>query len=118
MAAPSPTMLSFATAAVAAPGTSVAPSAGVPDNCHSILVTNPSTTETGLVGQGTPGAALVAGTNAQRVGPDRTLTLGVGTDRSRGRVDQAIQAGSGLIFDATAALTLEITYECLVGTSG
>lgn len=120
-----PTPLTTARAIVVAPGTSVVAvqaggvtAAPVPDNCYTVLVTNPSTTATGLVGIGTPGTALVAGTNAQRVPSGSTLTLGIGTRQRRGTMDEAVLANSGLIYDASAAITLEITYLSLVGDPG
>ena len=65
----------------------------VPDNCYTILVTNPSTTVVGLVGIGTAPAPLTAGINAQRVPPSTTLTLGIGTVQRRGFMNQSTVAG-------------------------
>jgi hypothetical protein len=116
--------LTFARAVVAASGTSVVAtnggSAPVPDNCHTILVTNPSTTIVLLVGMGVAPAALTAGVNAQRVPPGATLTLGVGIRGSmRGAMDESTDSGSGLIFDSIGgAVTGEITYENIVGGGG
>jgi hypothetical protein len=109
--------IAFTTAAVAAPGTSVSPGTAVPDNCHTVLVTNPSTTVVGLVGIGTAPTALTAGINAQRVPPGATLTLGIGTAQRRGFMNQATVAGSGLIYDSIGgAVTLEITYLSQIGS--
>lgn len=117
------TPITFARGIVAASGTSVvavdgaAVAAPVPDNCYTILVTNPSTTVVGLVGIGTAPTALTAGINAQRVPPSTTLTLGIGTAQRRGFMNQATVAGSGLIFDSIGgAVTLEITYLNQIGT--
>lgn len=117
--------ITFARGIVAVAGTSVQPVAAdgatpapVPDNCYSILITNPSTTVVGLVGIGAPPTSLTAGVNAQRVPPSSTVTLGVGTRFRRGIIDQTQVAGSGLIFDASAALTLEVTYLNLMGSPG
>lgn len=108
--------LTFARAVVAAPGTSViARGAGdvaapVPDNCHTVLVTNTSTLSDAYVGTGVAGAALTAGIGAALIPAGATLTLGIGPRAVRGSMDQAEQAGSGLIFDGAAALTLVVTY--------
>lgn len=105
--------ITFTRAVVAASGTSVGPSAAVPDNCHTILVTNPSSTIVVLVGIAVPPAALTAGVNAQRVPPGMTLTLAVGSipQGMRGPIDQAQSAGSGLAFDSIGgAVTPEVTY--------
>ena len=83
----------------------------MPDNCHTILVTNPSTTIVGLVGLVAPPAALTAGLNAQRVPPSSTVTLAVGTMKDRGPIDQAQLAARGLAFDSIGgALTMECTF--------
>ena len=96
--------VTFTTAVVAAPGTSVAVAAQPPDNCHTILVTNPSSTLTVLVGFATAPAALTAGSNAQRVGPGLTLTLALGTSAVRGFI-------ANLVCDAIGgAVTPEVTY--------
>ena len=42
-------------AAVAAAGTSVAPGAVIPDNCHTIIFLNRSAAQIILIGQGAPG---------------------------------------------------------------
>lgn len=107
--------LAFTVAAVAAPGTSVSPGTAVPDNCHTVLITNPSAAAVvGWVGQGAPGGALGAGT-AQRIPAGTTLSLAIGLSSDRGLFDPA--ASRGLIFDASGALTLEVTYLCTFGTS-
>lgn len=89
------------------------PAAPVPDNCHTILVTNPSATIVVLAGIAVPPAALTAGVNAQRVAPGATVTLGMGSMSAgvRGPMDQAQVAGSGLAFDSIGgAVTPEVTY--------
>lgn len=90
----------------------------VPDNCHTILVTNPDVAKVGLVGVATAPAALTAGINAQRVPPGTTLTLSVGPIQIRGPLNEAALAGSGLVYDFIGAggLTLEITYVCSLNT--
>ncbi len=94
----------------------VTPAVAVPDNCHTVLITNHSATLVGVVARGTAGGALVPGTSGQRIPPSTTLTLALGTRAVRGILDQAAQAGSGLIFDAVGgALTLEVTYLNQIG---
>lgn len=116
--------LTFAQAVVAASGTSVIATNGgaapVPDNCHTILVTNPSTTVVLLVGVGTAPAALTAGINAQRVPPGATLTLAVGIrGNMRGAMDESVLTGTGLVYDSIGgAVTGEITYENIIGGGG
>lgn len=117
--ASTPVPMTFAQGIVLASGTSVGPTgtggaaAPVPDNCHTVMVTNPDTTGalTGLVGIGTAGGALTAGTTAQRIPSGTTRVLELGPVGNRAIMDQAQVAGSGLIFDSIGgALTLEITY--------
>lgn len=115
----SSTWTTFASAAVAAPGTSVAPSLAVPDNCHTILVFNTALALTGLIGRAIPPAALVAGTNAIRIPPLTMFTLAVQTFFYRGPIDQAQLAGSGLAFDAIGgAITFDVQYLCTLGRVG
>lgn len=105
--------VAFATAIVAVPGTSVAPSLSIPENCHTILITNSSAANTGLVGIATAPASLTAGVNAQIVQAGSTLTLAIGTASTRGFM---LAAGSSFVYDASAAMTLTITYLCALGT--
>lgn len=111
--------LSFATAAVSSPGTSVAPSAPVPDNCHTILIYNPDGAQDVYVGIGAPGGAIdPASATAVLVKPQERLTLSLGTQRYRGILDQSVAAGSGLIFDASGGTpTVQITYLNALGVA-
>jgi hypothetical protein len=100
---------------VVVPGTSVAATVAVPDNCHTVRVHNPSGTNAILVGIGVPGVALVAGTNAEIcvAGGDIYLPIGTysGAETSRGPMDQAQVAGSGLVYDCGAVIAgISITY--------
>lgn len=114
----STTAIRFASAAVAAPGTSVGPSLAVPDNCHTIIIRNTHATLLGLVGIAAPPAALTEGTNAAGLPAGLGLTWDVGLLRERGVLDQAATAGSGLAFDAVGgAVTFGITYLCSVGNT-
>lgn len=110
--------LAFASAAAAVPGTSVAASTPVPDNCHTILIRVPTGGGNVLWGQGTAGStALVDGTNAQTILAGQTLTLGIGTKADRGSLD-GVAPNEGLIFDlppAGAAVTVSLAYLCWLG---
>lgn len=116
--------LAFARGIVLASGTSVVAVNGtpaafpVPDNCTTILVTNPNAAAiVGLVGIATAPAALTAGVNAQRIPPGTTLTLSIGTIANRGSMDPAAVTGGGLVYDSIGgAVTLEITYICQIGS--
>ena len=97
--------MTFALATVAASGTSVAPSAPVPDNCHTVLVYNPSTTVTVLVGIATAPAPLTAGTNATPVPPGAQITLGVGAFSARGTLDLVFDSVGGAVSPVLTYLT-------------
>ena len=101
--------LTYAQGVVAASGTSVALTAQPSDNTHTILVTNPSATIVGLIGQATAPAPLTAGLNAQRVAPGSTVTLGIGTISDRGAITDMVADSIG------GAVTLEVTYENKIG---
>lgn len=109
--------LTHALATVAQPGVSVVPTRPVPDNCHTILVSNPSdATNDGVVGQGSPGGALVPGDSGRRVEPGMTVVLALGTTANRGVMNQDVRAGSGLVYDGVGgSVTLEISYVSVVG---
>lgn len=108
--------VTFTSAVVAAAGTSVAPGTAVPDNCHTILILNTSTTLTGLVGIATAPAALTAGTNATQLPPLGSITMAVLTSDERGPMDETTLTGSGLAFDAIGgAITFNVTYLSRVG---
>lgn len=102
--------ITWATATVVAAGTSVSPSAPVPDNCFLVRVRNPSNAQTLLVGIGAPPGALTAGVNATAVPPNSIMDFPIGPLTRRGIVDQTQVAGSGLRFDATGAVVGEVTY--------
>lgn len=93
-----PTTFGSLTALAAA--TSTAPSAPIPDNCHTIILVNKSTTtgEDILYGIGTPGVTLVEGTTGERLAAGDKITLGIGTIRERGVMDNGTLAGSGYVY--------------------
>lgn len=107
---------------VAFVGTSVGPTsqgvaAPVPDNCHTIIVVNPSLLLTLLVGIAVPGGALTRGVNCISISPLASITLSVQTFRFRFAMDQAQVAGSGLAFDAVGgAITGEVAYVNTLGS--
>lgn len=108
----------YALATVAAPGTSVAPSLAVPDNCHAYVLRNTGANPA-LCGTGVPGVALTGGVDAITLAAGGSLSIPLGDISVRGPMDQSQLAGSGLIFDATGGgTTVEILYMCTVGASG
>jgi hypothetical protein len=111
--------LTFASASPAVPGTSVAPSVAVPDNCHTIIIVVPTGGGSVLYGQGVAGTtALTLGTNSAPIAAGQSLTLAVGTMADRGTLD-GVAPNEGLIFDlppAGAAVIVSLTYLCWQGT--
>jgi hypothetical protein len=95
----------------------VVPSASVPDNCHTVIVYNPSGATPGLVGRNASGTPLVAGVNAVSIPAGASLTLALGTIAQRGTMDPAVFGGSGLVYGTTGAvaLPLQIAYLCSFG---
>jgi hypothetical protein len=110
--------LTFTSAAPAVVGTSVSPGTAVPDNCKSIVILNTSAAVAGLVGIASPGAGtLVEGPTGTRIPAGSSITLNVGTSESRGIMDEAQVAGSGLVFATLgAAITFDVTYVNALGT--
>lgn len=108
--------MTHTTITVAVPGVSVGPATAVPDNCHTILITNPDLVNAAFVTVGTPGGALTAAT-AKRIPAGLELSLPLGDRYLRGIMDQGTVAGSGLIGDAAAAMVLEVTYLNYIGAS-
>ena len=91
-------------------GTSAALPVDVPDNCHTIMVTNLSSTDTILVQQGTAGGALAAASSlVVPTSGSASVVCGVLSERP---ID--INAGtSQLIFDSTpGAVAVYVTYVC------
>lgn len=95
--------ISFSRVTVNTPGTSVLFPTQPPDNCDTLLVTNPSATETVYVGFVTVPEALVPGVNSQRVFPLSVLTLGIGSVPQRDTI-------TNLAVDATGTVTPEVSY--------
>ena len=102
--------------ASAANTTAVAPTVPVPDNCHTVVVYNPTATDA-FVGRAAVGAALVEGTNATRLPSKSSITLAVGTLSQRGPMDEAVLVGSGLVYSSSivGATAVDITYLCALG---
>ena len=98
------------TIAIAAPGTSVAPTLDVPDNCNEIVMLNLDSTETVYVGLGTPGGAVAPGSALFHLipglAPGFVWTIGV-LDTRPGTVTDAAKK---LVFDATGACNVRVTY--------
>ena len=112
--------VSFALATVAVSGTSVAPSATIPDNCRTIIIFNRGT-GAALFGRAAPGAGtLTEGTNAARIPDQGSISLEVGTLATRGSMVEATIAGSGLVYDGVGGTTpvLDITYINVLSPQG
>ena len=104
----STTTIQSTSASVAAAGTSVAPVAVVPLNCHTILIYNRDAANTLYVAEGAAGGAINP-LLAMVIAPGGSVTIGCGP-RSK-RPTQA--ADMPLAFDASAAPTVaSITYIC------
>ena len=91
-------------------GTSAALPADVPDNCHTILITNLSAVDTILVQQGTAGGALAAASSlVVPTNGSASVVCGVLSERP---ID-INGATSQLIFDSTPGATaVNVTYVC------
>jgi hypothetical protein len=96
-------LIEATSASVTSPGTSVAPTITPKDNTHTLVILNPSTTATVLVGFGTAGAALPQASSVN-VLPNTSLSLSIGT------LSQRASAGTDIIFDGTGAVDVRIFY--------
>lgn len=104
------------TSAAAVAGSSVAPTTAIPDNCHTIILLNVSTTIPVLFGQAAAGAALVEGTTGTRLPASGAISLAVGTIKQRGIMDPAIAPNNGLVYTGIGgAANIDITYLCGFG---
>jgi hypothetical protein len=90
----------YAIATVVAPGTAVAPSVALPDNCLEVLIRNPGP-GLALAGISAVGAALAEGVDATGIPAGTSATLDVGIQQ---------MVGTDLVYDATAAGVVYITY--------
>ena len=91
-------LIDATTAAVATAGTSVAPATVPPDNCHTMVVLNESTSNTLLINFGSSGGALSQDTSVN-VLPQTSLSLAIGS------LSQRAASGANVIFDATGNST-------------
>ena len=99
------------TSAAPATNAGVNPAIPIPDNCHTVVVLNPSAADSVLVGEAAAGTLLVAGTNAMSIPPGASLSLAIGTLSQRGPMDPVVAPGKGLIYGTTgAALTAQVLY--------
>ena len=98
------------------------PGVGGPDNCHTVMILNASTTQSVLWGVGAPGGAITPGTNGMTLLPASGQTLAVQTLPHRSLLDQAQIAASGLIFDVPGGgvvpQVIQISYLCTLGEAG
>lgn len=107
--------ITSALATVLVPGTSVAPSSPVPDNCTGLALVNTGLNPA-LFGIGVPGVPLTEGLNASRLAVGASLSLPLGDLFARGIMDEDQLAGSGLVFDALVGATaVGITYLNSIG---
>lgn len=107
----------YAGAVVAVAGTAVAPSTPIPDNCKQVVVLNLGPVDA-LFGIAAPGVgALIERVNAARIPAGGSISLGIGTIKERGIMDQAVTAGSGYVYDGVGGTpTLDLTYVNVLGT--
>jgi hypothetical protein len=105
----------FANAASASTA-AVAPTVVIPDNCHTVVLYNPTLVDA-FVGRASVGTPLVEGTNSTRLPSKSSLTLAIGTLAQRGVMDEALLAGSGLVYSSSGlvATSVDITYVCSLG---
>jgi len=103
----------YAIGSVAAPGTSVPPTFQPPDNCHTIIVQNPSKLVDGYVSALVAAPApLTPGINATRVPAGGSATLAPGPLKNRGPLTLSCDQAAG------APVALEFTYINLIGSEG
>ena len=103
-------------AVVAAAGTSVVPAVAIPENCHTVVIQNVGAA-VGLFGIAGPGGALVERVSACRLPVGASVTLGIGPASSRGVMDQAQVASSGLVYDSLFdGTTFDIIYLTAAGS--
>jgi hypothetical protein len=103
---------------VALPATSVAAVSGdapTPDNCHTLILLNTSTTDAVLFGFGAPGVALVEGTTGSRLPAGSAISLAIGTLTMRGDMTGATKQVLATSLGA-GAVTVDITYVCQTGS--
>ena len=92
------------TATVGSAGTSVAPAAALPDNCHTVIIFNSDSANTIYVQAANAGGALAADSSVH-VPPNSSLNLALGTKSQRvGAYD--------LVYDCSAGTNVKarITY--------
>lgn len=99
--------ITHASAVVATPGTSVGPSAAIPDNCEEVIVYNSHGAASLYVGIATAGGALTPGSTATLIPAGASFTFEIGNIKQRGNM---AAAATGFVYDGTAALTAYITY--------
>lgn len=102
--------------ATAATTTAVAPTVVIPDNCHTVVLFNPTATDA-FIGRAAVGAVLAEGANATRLPGTSSLTLAIGTLAQRGVMDEVLLSGSGLVYSSSimGATSVDITYLCSLG---
>ena len=108
----------YASDKIVAPAGAAAQSSGgngTPDNCHTLILLNTSTTDAVLFGFGTAGPALVEGTTGSRLPAGSAISLAIGTITSRGDMTGAAKQVLATSLGA-GAITVDITYVCQTGS--
>ena len=105
------------TTAVCPNNAGVSPVVPVPDNCHTIIVVNPTGNADVLMAQEAPGTVLTQPGNATRVPGGTSLTLEVGTISDRGTLSYSVPLGTtGFVYASGAGgVTCTIMYLCTFG---
>jgi len=96
----------------------VAPLVNVPDNCHTVIVLNPTGNPDVLMAQEVPGTALAQPGNATRIAAGSSLTLSIGTQAARGNLKYDVPTGTtGFVYGSGSgqAVTPTIMYICSYG---
>lgn len=98
-------------ATIASAGTSVAPATAIPDNCHTMILLNRSSSATILVAAGSAGGTIADnGSQLATIPASASLTLAVGVLATR------VTSLENLIFDSSSgAANVDITYLCTSG---
>ena len=86
-----------------------------PDNCHTLILLNTSTTDAVLFGFGVAGPTLVEGVTGSRIPAGSAVSLAIGTIAARGNMS----LGTGDIVATSLGagnITIDITYVCQSGS--
>tara|TARA_B100001287_G_scaffold274829_1_gene281025 strand:- start:250 stop:582 length:333 start_codon:yes stop_codon:yes gene_type:complete len=103
-------MIQGTTATVSSAGTSVAPAAPIPDNCHSVIIFNESSSNVIYVKpQASAGVGLDAASSVH-IPKETSITLSIGVKSVRAN-------NTPLCYDCSAGSAIaRITYVCGIGS--